>query len=182
MTKLYQIYNTPPKFNIAPEKWLEDYSPIGKVTFWGLCLTSGGGGGYVMMTDRQNETSSCALHHDVPQREASDLHPNLIAANSLVEVLEQVAEASRPCITYRIHGMGIFTNMYHKDLPNVGVYIYIYYKYVYHTGKLWVMGMYQDFSRGNPSECHNSPSLIHRLCSGPIIELCAEDIFDVQFM
>ena len=59
-----------------------------------------------------------------PQPEASDLHPNLIAANSLVEVLEQVAEASRLCITYRIHGMGIFTymSMYHKDLPNVGVY------------------------------------------------------------
>ncbi len=30
--------NTPPKFNIAPEKWwLEDYFPIGKVTFQGLC-------------------------------------------------------------------------------------------------------------------------------------------------
>ena len=29
---------TPPKFNIAPEKWwLEDYFPIGKVTFQGLC-------------------------------------------------------------------------------------------------------------------------------------------------
>ena len=28
----------PPKFNIAPEKWwLEDYFPIGKVTFQGLC-------------------------------------------------------------------------------------------------------------------------------------------------
>ena len=66
-----------------------------------------------------------------PQPEASDLHPNLIAANSLVEVLEQVAEASRPCITYRIHGMGIFTNMYHKDLPNVGVYIYIYITNMY---------------------------------------------------
>ena len=27
---------TPPKFNIAPEKWwLEDYFPIGKVTFQG---------------------------------------------------------------------------------------------------------------------------------------------------
>ena len=26
------------KFNIAPEKWwLEDYFPIGKVTFQGLC-------------------------------------------------------------------------------------------------------------------------------------------------
>ena len=33
---------TPPKFNIAPEKWwLEDYFR-GKVTFRGLCLTSGG--------------------------------------------------------------------------------------------------------------------------------------------
>ena len=29
---------TPRKFNIAPEKWwLKDYSPIGKVTFQGLC-------------------------------------------------------------------------------------------------------------------------------------------------
>ena len=29
---------TPPKFNIAPEKWwLEDYFPVGKVTFQGLC-------------------------------------------------------------------------------------------------------------------------------------------------
>ena len=29
---------TPPKFNIVPEKWwLEDYFPIGKVTFEGLC-------------------------------------------------------------------------------------------------------------------------------------------------
>ena len=29
---------TPPKFNIAPEKWwVEDYFPIGKVTFQGLC-------------------------------------------------------------------------------------------------------------------------------------------------
>ena len=29
---------TPPKFNIDPEKWwLEDYFPIGKVTFQGLC-------------------------------------------------------------------------------------------------------------------------------------------------
>ena len=34
---VYQ-WNTPPKFNIAPEKWwLEDYFPIGKVTFQGLC-------------------------------------------------------------------------------------------------------------------------------------------------
>ena len=33
----------PLKFNIAPEKWwLEDYFPIGKVTFQGLCQTSGG--------------------------------------------------------------------------------------------------------------------------------------------
>jgi len=30
--------NTPLKFNIAPEKWwLEDYFPIGKVAFQGLC-------------------------------------------------------------------------------------------------------------------------------------------------
>ena len=30
--------NTLPKFNIASEKWwLEDYFPIGKVTFQGLC-------------------------------------------------------------------------------------------------------------------------------------------------
>ena len=28
------VENTPPKFNMAPEKWwLEDYLPIGKVTF-----------------------------------------------------------------------------------------------------------------------------------------------------
>ena len=32
------IQTTPPKFNIAPEKrWLEDYFPIGKLTFQGLC-------------------------------------------------------------------------------------------------------------------------------------------------
>ena len=32
------LKNTPRKFNIAPEKsWLEDYFPIGKVTFQGLC-------------------------------------------------------------------------------------------------------------------------------------------------
>ena len=31
-------YSTLPKFNITPEKWrLEDYFPIGKVTFQGLC-------------------------------------------------------------------------------------------------------------------------------------------------
>ena len=40
--KLMQILliqtRTPWKFNIAPEKWwLEDYFPIGKVTFQGLC-------------------------------------------------------------------------------------------------------------------------------------------------
>ena len=29
---------TPPKFNIAPEKWwLEDYVPIGKIAFQGVC-------------------------------------------------------------------------------------------------------------------------------------------------
>ena len=29
---------TPLKFNIAPENgWLEDYFPVGKVTFQGLC-------------------------------------------------------------------------------------------------------------------------------------------------
>ena len=34
----YDKLDTPPKFNIAPEKWwLEDYIPIGKVTFRGLC-------------------------------------------------------------------------------------------------------------------------------------------------
>ena len=34
MNYLSQIIATPPKFNIAPEKWwLEDYFPIGKVTF-----------------------------------------------------------------------------------------------------------------------------------------------------
>ena len=33
-----QERTTPPKFNIAPENWwLEDYSPIGKVTFQVLC-------------------------------------------------------------------------------------------------------------------------------------------------
>ena len=32
------LNHTPLKFNIAPEKWwLEDYFPIGKVTFQGLC-------------------------------------------------------------------------------------------------------------------------------------------------
>ena len=32
-----QFLDTPQKFNIAPEKrWLEDYFPIGKVTFQGL--------------------------------------------------------------------------------------------------------------------------------------------------
>ena len=32
------IFDTLPKFNIAPEKWwLEYYFPIGKVTFQGLC-------------------------------------------------------------------------------------------------------------------------------------------------
>ena len=35
--------HTTPKLNIAPEKlWLEDYFPIGKVTFQGLSETSGG--------------------------------------------------------------------------------------------------------------------------------------------
>ena len=37
------LESTPPKFNIAAEKWwLEGYFPIGKVTFQGLCQTSGG--------------------------------------------------------------------------------------------------------------------------------------------
>ena len=41
-TRMYQAIsretNTHPKFNIAPEKWwLEDYFPIGKETFQGLC-------------------------------------------------------------------------------------------------------------------------------------------------
>ena len=32
------IYIYPPKFNIDPEKWwLEDYFPIGNITFQGLC-------------------------------------------------------------------------------------------------------------------------------------------------
>ena len=36
---LLNIYDLrPQKFNLAPEKWwLEDYFPIGKVTFQGLC-------------------------------------------------------------------------------------------------------------------------------------------------
>ena len=35
---LWGVHVTPLKFNIAPEKWwLEDYFPIGKVTFEGLC-------------------------------------------------------------------------------------------------------------------------------------------------
>ena len=37
--KLHQLElkDTPPKFNIAPEKWwLEDYFPIGKAYFQGL--------------------------------------------------------------------------------------------------------------------------------------------------
>ena len=34
---MFDIY-TPPKLNIAPEKWwLEDYFPIGKLNFQGLC-------------------------------------------------------------------------------------------------------------------------------------------------
>ena len=34
----HQNLPTPPKFNIDPEKWwLEDYFPVGKVTFKGLC-------------------------------------------------------------------------------------------------------------------------------------------------
>ena len=37
-TSLNMATLTPLKFNIAPEKlWLEDYFPIGKVTFQGLC-------------------------------------------------------------------------------------------------------------------------------------------------
>ena len=28
--------------------------------------------------------------------------------------------------SHRIHGTGIFTQIYHKNLPNVGKYIYIY--------------------------------------------------------
>ncbi len=36
--------STPLKFNIDPEKWwLEDYFPIGKVTFQGLSLLNFGG-------------------------------------------------------------------------------------------------------------------------------------------
>ena len=32
-----EMLDTPPKFNITPEKWwLEDYFPIGKATFQGL--------------------------------------------------------------------------------------------------------------------------------------------------
>ena len=32
------MIHTPPKFNIAPEKWcLEDYIPFGKAYFQGLC-------------------------------------------------------------------------------------------------------------------------------------------------
>ena len=35
---LYNNFSTHPKFNIAPRKWwLEDYFPIGKVTFQELC-------------------------------------------------------------------------------------------------------------------------------------------------
>ena len=38
MMTMGSIKGTPAKFNIAPEKWwLEDYFPIGKVTFPGLC-------------------------------------------------------------------------------------------------------------------------------------------------
>ena len=33
------LEDTPPKFNIAPEKsWFEDYFPIGKVTFQGRAV------------------------------------------------------------------------------------------------------------------------------------------------
>ena len=36
MAMVSEVY--PQKFNIAPEKWwFEDYFPIGKVTFQGLC-------------------------------------------------------------------------------------------------------------------------------------------------
>ena len=36
--KEFDRNDTPPKFNIATEKWwLEDHFPIGKVTFQGLC-------------------------------------------------------------------------------------------------------------------------------------------------
>ena len=38
LNKVADMSPTPPKFNIAPEKWwLEYYFPIGKVTFQGLC-------------------------------------------------------------------------------------------------------------------------------------------------
>ena len=38
------ISDTPPKFNIAPEKWwLEDYFPMGKVTFQGRAVKLWGG-------------------------------------------------------------------------------------------------------------------------------------------
>ena len=39
----HQVFVTPPKLNSSPPKkwWLEDYFPIGKVTFQGLCSTLG---------------------------------------------------------------------------------------------------------------------------------------------
>ena len=38
LCQLYRSGDTPPKFDIAPQKlWLEDYLPIGKGTFQGLC-------------------------------------------------------------------------------------------------------------------------------------------------
>ena len=41
--KTFGKEHTPPKFTIVPEKWwLEDYVPTGRVTFQGLCETSGG--------------------------------------------------------------------------------------------------------------------------------------------
>ena len=51
--------HTPPKFNIAPEKWwLEDYFPIGKGTFQGLCETSGE---YIYITKKGEINSN--THH-----------------------------------------------------------------------------------------------------------------------
>ena len=41
---LIEFTITPPKFNIAPKKlWLEDYFPIGKVTFQGRTVKLWGG-------------------------------------------------------------------------------------------------------------------------------------------
>ena len=51
------------KFKIAPEKWwLEDYFPIGKISFQGLCYTFGGVFGFSKTSGAKNH---CCLTHFV---------------------------------------------------------------------------------------------------------------------